>query len=91
MALAHRQDDNRSDGDKTVVTGQSTVFVNGKLWAVENDQDTSGNGQLISSVGSTVTINGKKVIVQGDQAQPCNKPTPNPYPTSFSSNVQAYQ
>ena len=34
---AHRQDDLRTCGAKTVVVGQSSVFVNNKLWAVEGD------------------------------------------------------
>ena len=68
MPLAHRHGDARVCGATTVVTGQSTVTINGQLWAVEGDPNTHLEGGLIAS-GSTVTINGKKVIVnQPDQA-----------------------
>ena len=44
---------------------------NGKLWAVEGDPNTHGNGALIAS--SSVKINGKRVIVhRPDNAQPDN-------------------
>jgi len=46
----------------TVVVGQSSVFCNGKLWAVDRDPNSHGAGELIPS-GSSVTINGKRVIV----------------------------
>lgn len=62
MSQAHREGDNRACGAKTVVVGQKNVFVNGKLWAVEDDPNTHTAGGLIAS-GSTVFINGKKVIV----------------------------
>lgn len=38
------------------------MFVNGKLWAVKDDQNTHGAGQLIPS-GNSVYINNKLVIV----------------------------
>lgn len=62
MSQAHRDGDLRACGAETVVVGQSTVFVNEKLWAVENDPNTHADGGLIAS-GSTVWIEGKKVIV----------------------------
>ena len=89
MAKAHRKDDTRVDGAKTIVTGQSTVFVNGKLWAVVDDQDDAGGGDLIAQVGSTVTIKGKKVIVLGDDAKPDGIMS-HPVPNQFSDNVSAY-
>lgn len=63
MPAAHRQGDPRACGASTVVVGQSTVFVNGKLWAVDNDPNTHGNGNLLPGGPTTVTINGKPVIV----------------------------
>ena len=69
MPGAHRETDLRACGATTIVIGQSTVFVNNLLWAVENDPNTDGNGQLIPS-GSTVRINNKPVIIDGDDAQP---------------------
>ena len=59
---AHRNGDLRECGATTVVVGQSTVFVNGKLWAVEDDINDHNNGELIAS-GSSVFIEGKPVIV----------------------------
>jgi len=38
MPAAHRHDDLRVCGATTIVSGQGTVFVNGKLWAVEGDE-----------------------------------------------------
>jgi uncharacterized Zn-binding protein involved in type VI secretion len=67
LTAAHRNTDSRACGATTIVSGQSTVFVNGKLWAVDGDQDTDGGGGLIPA-GSTVKINGKKVVVLNDPA-----------------------
>lgn len=65
MKKCHRQDDTRVCGATTVVVGQSSVTIAGKLWAVKDDVNSHGNGQLINSTGSSVTINGKPVIVHG--------------------------
>ena len=62
---AHRHGDKRACGATTVVQGQSTVTINGKLWAVEGDPNTHLNGNLNNTTGSSVTINGKPVIVHG--------------------------
>lgn len=62
MSAAHRHDDLRVCGATTIVSGQGTVFVNGKLWAVEGDENTHMEGGLIAT-GTTVFVNGKKVIV----------------------------
>lgn len=68
---AHRHGDPRACGATTTVVGQSTVFVNGKLWAVKGDTNTHQAGDLINTTGSTVTIEGKPVIVHGpDLAKP---------------------
>jgi hypothetical protein len=70
MPPAHRHGDARACGATTVVVGQSTVYVDGRLWAVEGDINSDGDGQLIASV-STVLIEGKKVIVHApDDAAP---------------------
>ena len=70
MPPAHRQGDPRTCGATTVVVGQSTTFADGKLWAVKDDINTDGDGQLIPS-GSSVFIQGKPVIVHSpDDAQP---------------------
>jgi len=65
MPKAHRNNDSRACGAKTIVEGQSTVFVNSKLWAVVNDPNTHNAGGLINTSGSSVFIEGKNVIVHG--------------------------
>jgi len=67
MPAAHRNTDDRACGATTIVIGQSTVFVNGLLWAVDGDIDThcDPKGPLDPS-GSTVFIEGKNVVVVGD-------------------------
>lgn len=70
---AHRHGDLRTCGATTVVTNQSTVFVNNKLWAVQGDKNTHGNGDLIAVTGTTVFVENKLVIVHGpDNALPDN-------------------
>ena len=59
---AHRHGDLRTCNATTKVSGQSTVFVNNKLWAVDGDENTHINGKLKPS-GQTIFIEGKKVIV----------------------------
>jgi len=70
--MDHRHGDLRDCGAKTIVVGQTTVFVNGKLWSVKDDPCDHGNGQLINT-GTTVFIEGKPVIVvYPDHAKPNN-------------------
>lgn len=92
MAGAHRDTDTRNCGAKTIVSGQSSVFVNGKLWAVENDQEDHIHGELISVSVGTVLINGKKVIILTDQAlaDDVGHTPPLTYPQESSGNVKAY-
>jgi uncharacterized Zn-binding protein involved in type VI secretion len=96
MSKAHRDGDSRSCGATTVVQNQSTVFVNGKLWAVKGSVNSHGSGGLINS-GSTVTINGIPVIVHApDNAQPDNLCPPlggehcDPKTAEGSDNVFCY-
>lgn len=92
MAYAHRNNDQRSCGATTTVTGQTFVTIDGQLWAVENDENTHGGGGLIASK-TYVKINGKSVIVQNDSANQDNLcPSAggehcNPKATGFSSLV----
>ena len=65
----HRQDDSRSCGATTVVSGQSTVYAGGKLVAVDKDKNSHGGGDLIAAT-KNVFINGKKVVNVGDSADP---------------------
>lgn len=96
MSKAHRDGDSRNCGAVTVVTQQSSVFVNGKLWAVRDSINSHGSGGLINS-GTTVTINGLPVIVHApDNAQPDDLCPPlggnhcNPQTSEGSDNVFAY-
>jgi hypothetical protein len=95
MTAAHRNGDLRACAATTVVTGQSTVFVNGKLWAVDQDQNSETGGQL-NPAGTTVKINGKKVVVVNDPASadvncvPLGGAHCNPYASAGSGNVTCY-
>lgn len=94
MPGIHRNQDNRFCGALTTVVGQSNVYVNGKLWAVENDPETHGNGQLVATYGQkNVYINGKHVICAvGDSAVADNAlhVPPDTYPKGHSSNSNVY-
>jgi hypothetical protein len=69
MPKAHRHADSRVCGASTIVVGQTSVKVNGRLWAVKDDPNSHGGGELIPSFNS-VTIAGKRVIVHTpDQAK----------------------
>lgn len=46
MPRAHRDGDTRYCTAVTIVTNQSTVFVNNKLWSVEGDGCSHGGGPL---------------------------------------------
>lgn len=71
---AHRHGDLRTCGATTIVNNQTTVFVNGKLWAVEGDKNTDGEGDLVPVTGDTVYVENQLVIVHGpDNAFPDNK------------------
>ena len=61
MPAVHRNNDPRVCGAVTVVSGQSTVFVNGELWAVNGDPNSHGDGALIAG-SRRVFINGIAVV-----------------------------
>ena len=92
----HRHGDLRVCGATTVVQNQSTVFVNGRLAAVEGTHNSHGEGDLIPTTGQTVFVEGKPVIVHGpDHAAPDNEcPDPpthcDPATAEGSDNVFAY-
>lgn len=63
---AHIHGHLRACGATTVVTNQSTVFVNDQLWAVVGDRNThSLGGPLTNTTGSTIFVENKNVIVHG--------------------------
>ena len=69
MSAEHRNNDSRKCGAVTQVIGQTNVYINSSLAAVEGDPNSHGDGQLVSSSAGTVFINGKKVIVISDTAK----------------------
>ena len=69
MPYAHKEQDQREGGATTISQGQSFVEIGGKKWAVENDPDTAGGGELIPSK-TYITISGKAIIVDKDEAKP---------------------
>lgn len=71
MPGMHRDGDIRYCGAKTVATGQSTVYVNGKLAAVEDDLSTHGGAPLKQVYADhSIFIEGKLAIcAAGDEAK----------------------
>ena len=100
MPKAHRNDDARFCGATTIVQGQSTVFVNNKLWAVEGDPNSHVHGELVCIYSKkNIFIENKHAIVAiGDIAEPDGPDAPmfpiHPYPPTDplegSDNVIAY-
>lgn len=74
--------------------GQSSVFVNGRLWAVNGDPETHGAGYLKAIYGAkNVYIEDKLVICAlGDAAGRDNHdhPAPPTSPLSHSTDVFVY-
>lgn len=70
MPASHRNGDSRACGAATIVSGQSTVFVNSQLWSVAGDPNSHGGGPLSNGLAPTVFIGGIGVIVVGDSAGP---------------------
>ena len=48
MTGVHRNHDSRACGAQTVVTGNTSVFVNGRLVSVDGDPNTHDEGALIA-------------------------------------------
>lgn len=61
MPAVHRDTDARVCGASTVAVGQSTVYANGLLVAVDGDPNTHGGGELIAAC-KNVFIAGKMVV-----------------------------
>lgn len=96
MPAAHRNGDSRYCGAATIVSGQSTVYVNGKLWAVVGDIDSHSGGALIAAYGSLdVYAEGILVIVApgdhaGSEPIPPWHPSPATWPNTGSPDTYAY-
>ena len=95
MPGIHRHGDSRFCGATTIVSGQSTLYINNKLAAVEGDQNTHGNGQLISSYGNgSFLVENKKIICAiGDTASADNLGHPGPPtdPNQSSADTFVYE
>ena len=97
MPKAHRNTDSRSCGAQTTVIGQTTVFVNNLLWAVEFDLDThcDPKGPLKPKV-RTIFIENKNIIVVGDDFHANDFEPPlcivphSPNPSQGSPDTSAY-
>lgn len=94
MPGAHRNGDLRKCGASNIVQGQSTVFVNGRLWSVDNDPNSHGAGHNKPVTGHTVFCEGKEVIVAlGDTCYDIDgelHPPGQDDPEESSGNVFAY-
>lgn len=95
MPGAHRNTDARKCGGQTTVVGQSTVFVNDELWAVDGDTCTHGAGPLKAVTGGqNVYVEDKLVIVAtGDTVSGpdnANHQVGQADPQQASSDVFAY-
>ena len=89
----HRNTDSRVCGATTTVVGQSSVYANGLLIAVDKDPNTHGGGNLLANCNK-VFINGKMVVNHTpDNADPDSLCAPigpphcNPYTTQGSPDV----
>ena len=94
---AHRNGDLRTCGASTIVTNQSTVFVNNRLWAVEGDKNSHGNGDLIPVTGTTIFVENKLVIVHGPDSASADdlcpidgEPHCTPFTAEGSGDTEAY-
>lgn len=102
MPGAHRNGDKRFCNASTIVSGQSTVFVNGKLWAVEDDLDSHClQGALKPIYGPrNVYIENKHIICAIGDAASSDEPNclpilkhvpPWTWPRGKSPNVKVYE
>jgi hypothetical protein len=94
---AHIHGHSRTCGATTVVKNQTTVYVNNKLWAVEGDPNSHGNGDLVPVTGDTVFIQNILVIVHGpdnafpdDLCIPLNHQHCTPFTAQGSSDTLVY-
>lgn len=89
MPEAHLVDGKRTCGGITRSKGNTTVFVNNKLWAVDGDETDHNSGGLKASGGKEVYVEGKKVVVKGDPANPDERGHQNPAAADGSGDVSA--
>ena len=94
MPGAHRDRDLRFCGAYTIVESQSTVFVNNKLWAVEGDPNSHGEGRLYAYYGpKNIYVENKHIICAvGDKAAEDEEGHTSPLvdPSKASTNTIVY-
>jgi hypothetical protein len=99
MPGAHRNGDSRFCGASTIVVGQSTVFVNGILWAVEGDKDShcfEGDLQAVYGAKNVYIENKLVICAMGDAAADDHAgcevlhPSGATNPRGHSGDVQVY-
>lgn len=96
MPGCHRNGDSRYCGAATIVSGQSTVFVNNRLWAVNGDPDTH-DGAPLEAVYPSKNVYIQNILVicaPGDHAgaepiPPFHGP-PATWPAGHSDNTYVY-
>jgi hypothetical protein len=92
MPGVHTHTQARSCGATTIVSGQSKVYVNGELIAVQGDNNSHGAGALNASINpGTIYINDKELVVNGSSASVDNLGHPNPAAAEGSSDVFAFE
>jgi hypothetical protein len=96
MPAVHRHGDLRTCGATTTVTGQNSVFINGKLASVLDDPNSHGRGQLTASNNTgSVFVGGKLLVLLDSGSQPdllcqvIGPPHCNPRASSASPDVFA--
>lgn len=90
--LVHRVGDARTCGATTTTAGNSSVYADGLLIAVNGDPNTHGAGGLIASANN-VYCEGKLVVLNGDSASPdslCPLPPIHCNPAAAGGSITVY-
>lgn len=82
----HRNDDKRTCEALTSVSGQGTVYANGRLVSVNDDLNSHGGGALIAAC-KKVYAGSKMVVIVGNSASGDNQDHTNPAAKDGSHNV----
>lgn len=99
MPMVHRHTDLRECGATTIVVGQSTVFVNNLLWAVDRDIDThclAGPLKPVTAPKNVYIENKLAICAPGDSfyspdyQPPLCQPPHNPPPVGGSPDTYVY-
>lgn len=95
MPGAHKDRDLRFCTAYTIVENQTTVFVNNKLWAVEGDPNSHGEGRLYAVYGAkNIYVENQLIICAvGDKGHDDEQghPAPPTDPSTASTNTIVYE